>query len=500
VIERIRSAAKQTFYYGIGNIAVKLIGFILLPVYARNFSIEVYGLLALFEILADVIIATSSLGIENGFNRWYWDNEGKDRQKSLFFTTLLFSIISTFICLLIGFFLIDMYSLQIFDIAVSTSVIGIFLINILLRVIVLRVIYLMQIKQQVMRQTRYVLINLGTVLITTVFFIMQLNMSIEGVFLGQICGNMLVFLLLIPYLSREIKLVIELQLLKKMIRYSLPLAISALFALVMTLSDRFILKHYYSLSDVGQYSLAYKVASLIKLLIVRSFMRTYNIKYYNEINNEKHDHFFDKSITYFTFIAIYSGILLSIISKTVIKFLTANADYYDSLHIVPYLVASAILFGMRSMLFMPMAKMKKSYLISLIAIGAGVMNLILNFLVIPRLGSLGAALTTAASQAVAVLVCLAINKKYGYSNYEVVKYLKAFLVGIGLIYIWLVIPEWQVILRMITDVIILILYPVLLYLLGFFEKHEIKRARQSLAKWSKPENIIRLFKKEIGGE
>ncbi|MCF7911172.1 MAG: oligosaccharide flippase family protein [Candidatus Cloacimonetes bacterium] len=500
MLDKIRSSVKQTFYYGIGNVAVKLVGFILLPLYARQFSIEIYGLLALFEILAEIIITLSSFGVESGFNRWYWDDEGKERQKSLFFTTLIFSLISTTLCLILAFVMIHYYSLQIFDVKISLGLTVTYLVNILFRVVIMRSILLMQIQQLVVKQTRYVLLNLGIVLLTTIFFITQLDMGLEGVFLGQICGNVIVLIFIMPYLLKEIKFVIEYEIFSKLLKYSFPIAVSSVFAIVMTLSDRFILKHYYSLADVGQYSLAYKVSSLIKLFIVRSFLKSYNFKYYSEIEAVKHDRFFDKSITYFTFIAIYSGLLLSIVSKTVIKFLTDNVDYYNSLYIVPYLVAGIILYGIRSMLNMPMAKMKRTDLIAYIAVGTGILNILLNFLIIPSLGSLGAALTTAVSQGVAVIVCLMINKKYGYSNYEVVKYLKAFLIGIGLLYAWLLIPEMNVFLSILVDLVILLLYPVILAVIGFFEDTELQRIRQSLKKWSKPANIKALIKKEYGGK
>jgi len=147
------------------------------------------------------------------------------------------------------------------------------------------------------------------------------------------------------------------------------------------------------------------------------------------------------------------------------------------------------------MLTMPLMKLNKTKIVSLVSIGSGLLNVILNFLLIPSMGSIGAALTTAISKAVAVIIFLIFNRKYGYSGYEVVKYLKAFAVGVGLIWIWIIIPEFSIFLKIVIDLIILILYPLILNFIGFFESSEIIKIKQSFTKWSKPSNIIVLFKK-----
>ncbi|MDP8210691.1 MAG: polysaccharide biosynthesis C-terminal domain-containing protein [Candidatus Stygibacter australis] len=494
MIKKIRSSIKQSFYYGIGNVAVKFVGLILLPIYSRKFAIETYGLLALFEVFAEIVIAFSSLGIMGGFNRWYWDQDCQSKQKSLFFTTLLFSISSTSIFLLVSSWIICHYSMPIFSVEIGTGLMLIYLINIFFRVIVNRFLQLLQIRQLVKKQTKYVLLNMGVVLISTLFFILVLNMNLEGIFLGQICGNLIVIILILPTILSEMEFKIEWKLLKKIIVYSYPLAISGVMSIVMTLSDRFILKHFFTLGTVGQYSLAYKISSMVKLFVVRSFLKSYSSKYYLEINDEMHNKFFYKSVTYFTFISIYSTLVLCVLSGLLIKVLLNNENYIDSLIIVPYLLIGIVLEGIRAMLTMPLMKLNKTKIISLVSIGSGLLNVILNFLLIPFMGSIGAALTTAISKAVAVTIFLIYNRKYGYRDYEVVKYLKAIFVGAGLIYIWIIIPELCIFLRIVIDLIILILYPVILNFIGFFEKSEIKMIKQSYVKWSKLSNIVAHFK------
>ena len=89
----IRQVVKDSILYGMGNIAVKLVGFVLIPLYTdeKYFSPADYGLMGLLEVTSQIIIAVMGLSLFSGLIRWYWDDEYKDRQKSIFFTTLLFT-------------------------------------------------------------------------------------------------------------------------------------------------------------------------------------------------------------------------------------------------------------------------------------------------------------------------------------------------------------------------------------------------------------------------
>lgn len=498
MIDKLRSSAKQTIFYGIGNVSVKFVGLLLLPVYSSYFPIELYGLLALFEISSEILLAISSVGIESGFNRYYWDKEYLDKQKSYFFSVLAFSIVSALLFLAGAYWVILNYSEGIFNAEIGQQLAIIYLVNVFLKVVVNRSILLMQIQQKVKKQTVFVIANVFTVLITTIIFIIHFKMKLEGVFLGQICGNGLVVILLLPYLWRQIEFRLDIKILKELLRFSLPIAVSNIMTIVMTLSDRFILKHFYDLGDVGQYSLAYKVANIIKLFLVRSFTKSYSFKYYKEISKPQDNLFFSKSITYFSFVAVYSGLVLSIFGGLIIKLFTDNPDYYNSLAIVPYLIVGIILFGIRSMLTLPLAKLEKTKLIAIIAVSTGGLNILLNLLLIPSSGAIGAALATAISQGAALSACLLINKKFGIMHYEVVKYGKAFIIGVLLIYIWLKLPRINLFFELLFDLFILILYPVLLKMMRFFDEEELTRIKQSISKWMRWENISNLIKKKSG--
>ena len=93
----IKQVMKDSVLYGIGNVAVKLVGFILIPLYtdAEYFSTADYGLMGVLEVTSQILIAVMGLSLYSGLIRWYWDAEYRDKQKTIFFTTLLFTILTS---------------------------------------------------------------------------------------------------------------------------------------------------------------------------------------------------------------------------------------------------------------------------------------------------------------------------------------------------------------------------------------------------------------------
>ncbi|GAI72020.1 unnamed protein product [marine sediment metagenome] len=92
MLKNIRSAVRNSLIYGLGNLSVKLVGLILIPIYTdpKYLSINDYGVLGVVEATSQVIIAILGLALAQALTRWYWDQSFSDKQKSMFFTLLTF--------------------------------------------------------------------------------------------------------------------------------------------------------------------------------------------------------------------------------------------------------------------------------------------------------------------------------------------------------------------------------------------------------------------------
>ena len=489
MLDQVKKTAKHALIYSIGNAANKLVGFILLPLYTSVFPLAEYGILALFDTISDLLVAVSSLGIMEGLKRWYWEKAADGKQKALFFSVLVFTLVSTLLFLLGCYYLISTYSMQIFGVLIGTRTLLLFLASVLTNVLLQRIIVLLRIQQKVVANTTFNILKMVFVLISTIYFITVMKWGIDSVFVSRLIGQSITLLIVLPQFIKNCTLKIDLDVInifKKMLAYSWPLALSVSLGLIFTFSDRWLLQGMVSLDAVGNYSLAYRIANIIKILIVQSFSQAFIFIYFKRMNNERDYRFFSKTATYFSFLLVGLGLIIVVFSKEILFLMARNSDYHDSYYILPVLILAVSLSGLRQMLSLPLSKQKKTKVISTIAISAGILNIGLNLIFIPLWQGVGAAVATAMAHFVAVVAYFIANRKFSDFNYEILKIFLVFFLGSVLAYISMQLTGLELWIRIPVKLLLVIMFPVALRALGFFEVVELRRIKQSWQKWRNP--------------
>jgi O-antigen/teichoic acid export membrane protein len=85
-----RKLFRQSAIYGLGTLSTKMAGFVLIPLYTKNFSVAQFGVLGLLEVSAAVVLSFFGFALYSGFFRWYWDKSAEGKKESLFFTVTIF--------------------------------------------------------------------------------------------------------------------------------------------------------------------------------------------------------------------------------------------------------------------------------------------------------------------------------------------------------------------------------------------------------------------------
>ena len=104
MLNSIKISLKDTLIYGLGNIAVKIVGLILIPLFTdpHYFSIDDFGVIGVLDISGLVLIAFLASALPQSLTRWYWDKEHTDNQKGIFFMTLMMQLaISVLFCIVL---------------------------------------------------------------------------------------------------------------------------------------------------------------------------------------------------------------------------------------------------------------------------------------------------------------------------------------------------------------------------------------------------------------
>jgi O-antigen/teichoic acid export membrane protein len=158
----------------------------------------------------------------------------------------------------------------------------------------------------------------------------------------------------------------------------------------------------------------------------------------------------------------------------------ATPPFYDASQVVPFIALSFALWGCLSVVSAPFyLRDRTKWLGSLTAL-SGLANLLLNYLLVPGYGMMGAATATLICYAALFLVTAFIGRRYYPITYEWSRIIKIFLAA-GAVYAGsLFITNDSEIIAGVLKLFSLLGFPVLLYLFKFFKPEEIDKAREIL--------------------
>lgn len=386
-MSREKELIKNTGIITIGKICTQMISFFLLPLYTAVFSTEEYGVVDLFNTIVALLIPILTIQIEQALFRFLIDARENEEDK-----TKLIS--SAFILALAG---IVIYSIIFICIApmIHNEYKYFLLINVLANILST---LMLQVARGLGHNKEYSIgsfIVAAFTVILNVVFIVGLKLRVEGMFLAIFIANMLAAIYLIfskktyKYISFKM---FDKKLLKAMCKYSAALIPNAISWWVINVSDRAIISSMLSVAANGIYAAANKFSGM--------FINAYNI--FNiawtesaaiHINDQDKDEYFSKTIN--TGFKVFACFALIIIGVSPFVFpLLINVKFGEAYNQIPLLMLSSLFnvgVGLVSVIYV--AK-KRSFDISKTSFLAAVINIIVNVLLIKKIGLYAASIST----------------------------------------------------------------------------------------------------------
>jgi len=345
--------------------------------------------------------------------------------------------------------------------------------------------------------TRNLVIRLMVVLSVTILFVVVFDRKVEGIYEAQVIGSIIYLLLFLPYILKNITVKFETVILKKMLHFGFPLILSSLFGVVLSIADRYSLKFISGLESVGIYSLGYKIANVLKIFIVMSVQLALTPTVFRMADKPGIKQFLSKMMTYFTFGLMFCVLGISLFGQETVKLLTAgNPDYWDAYLVIPFIAFGIVFNMMRDMSSYGLQIVKKTGIMATVIIFVSLLNVGLNILFIPFMGAIGAGLSMLLSQIIFFFSMHRFSHRYYPVPYE---FKRVFMpIGLGVIFCLAAyfIRDWSLFSRLSIKTMLLVAYPVILYLMGYYDHAELQAIKGFWKKWQRPgewkENIRNL--------
>jgi len=204
------------------------------------------------------------------------------------------------------------------------------------------------------------------------------------------------------------------ELTKEMVKYSLPLVVGNLAAWVLSLSDRYILGFFRGAHEVGIYSASYAVSEKSILLLTTLFLLAsgpISIHVWEKEGEQRAREFVSSTMRYYLLLCLPAVVGLSVLARPAMGVL-AGAAYYEGFRIMPFVALGGLLLGLQQRFQAGLIFYKKTHFIMVAMTCAGLINIGLNLLLVPRYGYIAAAITTLIGYTVLLAIMVISSKKY----------------------------------------------------------------------------------------
>ncbi len=489
MLKSLKLSFTNTLIYGVGNLASKLVGFILIPIYVKYFSTSTYGVLGLLEVTGIALSSILGLALSQALYRWYWDEDYATQKKSVFSTVFLFLSVFLIFIVFVAFFSSSIISNAVLGDTNFRDLVFLVIVASSVQILMQVVSTLIQLQQKALLFT---LSNISILLIQlglTIYFIVYMNLGLMGIYYAQIISLCAYFLIVSKFLYNNLTIKLEFGLLKLMLLYSSPLLISNVAALVISTSDRYFIRIFGTLGNLGVYQFGYKIVNTLSVLVIASAQMAIFPLMFKKMNDPDAKRFYSKMMTYFTFGVMFFVLFLNFYGLEIIKVLAKKQEYWASFNIIPFISLGIIFAMLRDLNTIPLQIVKKSALISKIVISSAVFSFLINWLIIPKYGSMGAAVSFVISQFSYLLLMMFFAQKHYRINYEIIKLVKMIVVGIVLFFISQLLSGFPLMARLILKLLLIIVFPILLYFLNFYEQVELNSLKSFWIKWKNPFKI-----------
>ena len=393
-----RSLSKSTIWYSLGNLFVRSISFLLLPLYSNLISTKEFGNYSLLMSVYAIVSVLYQFGLQAAFSKFYIEADSDNKRVKIFSTVINSAMIAGTIFTAI----IIMFSGEISSIILGThnssGLVRLTFITLFVDIVAYFGLHLFKTKEHSKKVVLLSSVSAISNLLFNVIFVYLMKEGVEGIFYAQIISSAILIILMVPSLAEEYSLHIELDILKMMLIFSVPLIISGLFSSAMDVSDRFLINNFLGKNLVGIYSFSYRIAMIMNVFVI-SFRTAWVPYALNIYSMENHQEVFGK--TFLKLIAAGGFVLIIVTFFTgylfdfrIFGITLLNSQYKPGLTILPFVLLGYFFNGLASFFSVYPLVSNKTYHFPL-ADGIGfVLNLILNLILIPRYGLVGAALAT----------------------------------------------------------------------------------------------------------
>ncbi|HET7445880.1 MAG TPA: oligosaccharide flippase family protein [Solirubrobacterales bacterium] len=432
----LRRLATTGAAYTAASIFSKLIAVALLPLYTRYLTKTDYGVAeVMFAAVVSVSIVVRFGLIEALLRFYYKDDEDPARVVSSTFAGLFwFSTIGALIALPFA----TPISEALLDGEVSTgagaelariSIGGLWVLTMFEFMLTL-----FRLEERARAFFVTTILNVLATIGLTVVLVVGADEGARGLLVGSYAAGAATVLVLIAMQWQRLSLRFDRALLRRLLRFGLPTMPAEVSLYALNFADRLIILRSVGAAEAGLYSLAVKFAQAVNVL-VRGFQLAWPPLAYSIRDDDEARGAYATVVTLFTAACAFVVAGMWLFSRWIVRALAAP-KFFDAYEAVGLISTAVTLYALYMVMVVILGRTGRTEFNFPAAIGALVANIVLNLLLVPPLGIVGAGLALVASYLVVVALMYVLTQRlfpvpYQWARLARVVLAAAAVVGLG---------------------------------------------------------------------
>lgn len=403
---QLKRLGKHSAVYGLGGLVSRVLAIVLLPLYTHYLTPSDYGAIETLVAGSAVLVTLLRAGISSAFFRFYFDAKDDAGRILVVRTAFWFTMVMSTAALVVGIALAGPLSHLLFSTGDRSGLVRAAFVGLWAQMNYEQITSLFRVEE---RSTQFAIASVSNVFITivmTIVLVVGFGQHALGVIVGNFIGTLIVYVVLLGYRRYQLGLQFDRELLRQMNRFGLPLVPAAIFLWGINFSDRLFLVRYVGQDEVGLYSIGVRLASAIVFLQF-AFRTAWPAFAYSIKSDEEAKKTYAWVLTYLVLITSWISLALGVLSPWLARLLT-KPEFYGGARVVSMLAFAGVAFTAYTVVSIGVGRARKTQFNWVVTGVAAALNIGLNFVLVPRYGMVGAAITTVLAYTV-MFVLMTLN-------------------------------------------------------------------------------------------
>jgi O-antigen/teichoic acid export membrane protein len=468
--QELKRLGRHSAVYGLGGLVSRILATLLLPLYTHYLPPGSYGRVEIVTAATAVLAILLQLGISSAFFRFYFDAKEDAERLVVIRTSFWFTMAMSTLGLVLGV----VFAAPIghwLGLGHDPSLVRAGAVGLWAQTNYQQLTALFRVEE---RSVQYAIASVANVLITVaamVLFVAYFHWGAVGLVVGNFTGTLVVYTVLLAYRYEQLGAQFDRGLFRKMQQFGMPLIPSALALWTINFVDREFVSWYKGNAEVGVYSAAVKIASLITFVMV-AFRTAWPAFAYSIEDDREAKRTYSFVLTYLLALTSWAALALGALAPWWVRLLT-DPRYQRAEKGVALLAFAGAVYAGYVVLAIGSGRARKTQWNWAVTGAGAAVNVGLNFWLVPRFGMVGAAVSTAVAYVV-LFVGMTLYAQHVYPvRYQWRRVVTCVAAGAGL-----TVAARAAHLPLAPSALLVLAYPLVLGALGFYLPAERQRLRR----------------------